>query len=312
VIASLLALTVLSTLSTSPARTVVPGSSGERQAITLTVEPVRGAEGAVSVPLGAQRVSMLTLRMTAACGGDVPVTAVTVEHRGLGSAADIDAVYAMSDGRRLSRGMQIADRLGTVQLRLQRFSVPACSTKEVGIFADFSNSAAITGQHRFSVASASDIDALPARVLLLSERVGALRQTVGEPVGTITVAYLSVQKPVYYGSDRTVARFTLTADQTADHDLIAITLTNDGSARNRDLRSLSLYASGKRVTQVAESLDDDRVRLVFGPALSLQRGQQRVFTLHADVRASIRKTIQLLIEEPSDIEAKAAEGRARQ
>ncbi|MDD5026597.1 MAG: hypothetical protein PHH13_04480 [Candidatus Peribacteraceae bacterium] len=311
-ISSLLALAVFSTLSTSPARVIISGSSSDRSSISLTVEPMRGVEGMISVPPGAQRVPMLTLRMTAACGGDVPVTAVTVEHRGLGSAADIDRVYAMSDGRRLSRGMQIADRSGVVQLRLQHFSVPACSTKEVGIFVDFSNSAAVAGQHRFTIRFANDVDALPAQVLLLSERVGTMRQTVGKSTGTITVAYLSVQKPVYYGADRTVARFTLTADQTEDHAITSITLTNEGSARNQDLRSLSLYASGKRVTKMAESLDDDRVRLVFDPAFSLQRGQQRVFTLHADVRASIRKTIQLLIEEPSDIEAEPAQGRVRQ
>ena len=48
------------------------------------------------------------------------------------------------------------------------------------------------------------------------------------------------------------------------------------------------------------------VRFVLSPPLILKKNQTRLLELKADVRASRSRTIQLIIEEPGDIEAERA------
>ena len=48
------------------------------------------------------------------------------------------------------------------------------------------------------------------------------------------------------------------------------------------------------------------MRFVLSPPLILKKNQTRLLELKADVRASRSRTIQLIIEEPGDIEAERA------
>ena len=56
-------------------------------------------------------------------------------------------------------------------------------------------------------------------------------------------------------------------------------------------------------------LDTDRVRLSFDPPFLLRRNEERLVELRADVLASRRKTIRIVLEEESDVEATVKRGR---
>jgi len=266
-----------------------------------------------SVPRGAMRVPVLNLRLRASCASNVFVHSIEVQRRGLGNIQDIAAVYAVSGDRRLTRARKITNRKGTTQLRFRSFSIPACEYRDVSVLVDFSPDAAISGEHRFILTRASAIDAGSASVLVERMRGRSLRRavrrTVSRTQGSISVDYLQLNNSIRYGSNRTVARFRLGADGRDDHRIYAITLTNQGTADDQDLQELFLEAGGRRVSDIKASMSGDQVKLVFSPPLELRKSSDRLFSLKADVRSGVRRTISFIIEEPSDIESLVARGR---
>jgi len=263
-----------------------------------------------SIQPGSQRVPMLTIRATASCDEDIELRSIRVRRRGLGASSDIESVYVMSEGQRINRGRQLT-RSGFAGLSFRNLIVPTCDTKTLQVFADFSSSAAIAGEHWLTVEQASDVDVGNARSVLVRSGIAPPRgRATGTTRGTITVEYVKLLNTVRYGSNRTVGRFRLIADSEDDHLIRAITFTNDGAARNNDLQNLYLRAGrNRRVSLTEEQLSGDTVRFVLNPALLLKKNQKRLFQIQADVRASRKRTIKLLIEEPSDIEAEPTRSR---
>lgn len=268
-----------------------------------------------SVPVGAQRVAMMMITLTASCARDLPVSSLTVTHAGAGRAADIARLYAVEGMVRLSRSAVPSMRSGRATIRLGSFVVPRCGSRSFSILADIASDAAAGGEHRFALLSPSDVDvgSSDARVLLspLAAADEPPVRPVGPSRGTISVAYLSIPLPVTYGDNRTIARFRLDVSGQQDQRVTAVTLTNEGRARNADLQHLYLSGSdGRALSNVLFALDADKARFVFDPPLDLGRGSQRILVLHANVRAGRRKTIEFLIQEPGDIEALVRTGRS--
>lgn len=260
-----------------------------------------------SFPAGAQRVSLLEIQLRATCEADVSIDAIEVTRKGLGAASDITSVYAIQGYNRLTNPRQV-QRNGTARLRFRNFTVPACTTTSVTIAADFSDDAAIASEHWFTIASANAVQT-EASVYLQATKNRKLNTrkpytSGGTPVGTISVEYPALTKRVRYGTNQTVARFRLEADNRSHHHVHAITFTNNGSATDGDLQNLVVTTSAnQKLSKTAAQLNNDSVRLEFTPPLLLQKNQQRLLTVQADVRASRSRTLQFRIQEPSDIEA---------
>ncbi|MDA1208419.1 MAG: hypothetical protein O2904_00095 [bacterium] len=273
----------------------------------LTVE-LRQTAGRSFAP-GSQRVPMLSLTLDASCHADVPIHTIEVRRRGFGSSNDVLSVYAMSGNQRLTRGRQVS-RKGYAQLNLRSFVVAACSSETIDIFADFSPDASLSGEHTFIIESPDDIETSGAYVHLRRGAQHDIQQrTVGTRQGNITVSYPKVLQRIRYGADRVVMRLGIEADGADDHRVTAVTITNNGSARDADLSGLYLEAGTRRVTNIVSQLQNNRVRLVFSPPFFLKKNQAKTLTLRADVRASRSRTIQLLLEEPGDIESEVLKGR---
>ena len=293
------------TLPSSQVQMEKAAKNGAQITVELQQGPVQ------SLQQGAQRVPMLTLNITASCEEDIQLQSIRVRRRGLGSSSDILSVYAMSDGQRLNRGRQLS-RTGYAQLQFRNVQIPACDTKTILVLADFSPNAAVAGEHWMTVEHESDIDIGDAGISLVRSSITPSRHqtTGGRTRGSITVEYPSLLRTVRYGSNRTVVRVRLEADGLDDHLIGAITFTNDGSARDTDLQNLYLRAGRtRRLSKSARQLNGDTVRLVLDPPLRLEKNQKRLLELQADVRASRSKTLRLIIEQPSDIEAEPARAR---
>jgi len=277
---------------------------------TMMVEVVT-PDQRTSVPPGATRVEMFQMRMSVPCGQEnVPVEAISVQRRGMGSTEDITGVYAIVNGKRMTRSHPITRRDGWVQLRFREFEVPACGTIDVKIHADFSSEASPAGEHYFVLYHPRHIEA-DARQIIVTQRksVRAVRETVGRKLGTVSVTYLQLLKRVKYGFKRDVMRFQLEADSIDDHLLRVITLTNDGAARFMDLQNLYLTGTRGPVTGRIANMDDDTVRLVFEPPVLLKKNEKRIFVLRANVLASRRRTIKFIVEEPGDLISEVVRGR---
>lgn len=264
--------------------------------------------GSASVPPGAQRVEMLTLRMAASCSGDVRIQTISVQRRGLGANADIKSIYALHRGSRITRSRAIARKDGSVDLNVRAFRIPACESEDIVILADFSPTASPAGEHRLEL---QGIDAAGSTVRIEQHIAApiAARRTTGRAVGQISVGYHPLTRKVRFGSRQIVSRFTLQADNKDDHLLKAITFTNNGSATDEDLKNLYIGFRNRRISTVASNLNGDSARMEFDPPFLLQKNQKLNFALHSDVNASRTRTIQFIIEEEGDLEAIPDVGR---
>jgi hypothetical protein len=113
--------------------------------------------------------------------------------------------------------------------------------------------------------------------------------------------------PVYWGTDRIVARLLLSGGSSADQEVTAITFTNDGSAHDADMQNIYMETSShQQLSEPVAQMDGRTVRIVFDPPLKLQRNAAKLLHLRADVRASASHTIEWTIDEPSDVEARTA------
>lgn len=260
-----------------------------------------------SVPPGSQRIAMMQLHLSADCAADVPVYSVNVQRRGLGLNTDIESLFVIHRGVRISAERPIANRDGSVSLRLQNFKIPACNEEDLIIAVNFATDASPIGQHRLELTS---IDAGNASVRI-AKRAGTMPivSTSGNPIGQISVEYLRVYAPVHYGSRQQIARFTLEADRVDDHEVQSITFTNKGSARDADLRNIYVEFRNRKISSSVKKLSDNKAVLLFDPPLVLKKGQKLSFGLRADVRASRSRTLQLLVEEPSDVVSTILRGR---
>jgi hypothetical protein len=255
-----------------------------------------------SVPKGAQRVPLLVLSMEASCEEDVTIEELVVRHGGLGDENDLTNVYVTDGTRRLSRAVSFSGADKIARLRIGSLTIEKCEKKTVIVVVDFSSDAASGSQHRLSIEKDGIVST--ADNVSITNTAGKPVTTVPGNIGRITVMYPALTRAVSYGANRTVGRLSFEADNVSDHEISAITLTNNGSAQGTDLKNLRLRLSnGEYVGSSETSLDGDTVRFEFDPPLLLERNQTRLLNVIADIRASRRRTIQLEVEESSDIEA---------
>lgn len=246
---------------------------------------------------------MLVVTLRADCAADIPVEEIHLVRRGPGFSTDIAAVYAEIAGRRVSQAVT-PQRDGTLTLRLQGVAIPACGETVLGILMDVASTAEVASEHRLVLADHDPVVASTASVT-----VGALAHGTVSPVhtaakstGTVAVEYLRLLQRISYGRNRIVLRLRLSASGERDLQVRRMVLTNEGSARDADLKNIALYDNrGRRVSSVASQMAGDWVDLSFDPPLRIATNASRVLELHADALASRRRTIHFVVDEPGDI-----------
>lgn len=267
----------------------------------LTVTQTPSSLG--SVPVGGSRIPMLTLTLQASCAGPATVRSITVHHTGIGATEDIARLYLLEGTTRVSRATTLQRTSGEAILRPTKFTIDACKTRTIQVAMDLSPSAAAGAEHGIALKAAEDVQS-NAAVTLTATRAAATVSAAAYNAGSVSYAEVPLAtRNVLFGKNRSLLRFSLKAVGTAQ-SVQAITFTNDGSARDGDLQNLALYTSnGERVSEESVRLDGDTVRIPFVPAFSLERNATHLLTLKGDVTASRRRTIEMRVKEPSDIEA---------
>ncbi len=277
---------------------------------TLTV--VANAPEAGSIPQGAQRVDFLTLRLAASCDAPVRLESVTLRHWGLGASADIESLALWNGSVRVSPSVSPDRKTGDVTLRPRRLEIPACQTLVLVARARIAEDAAPGGEHGYALHSADDLrTASPVRVTITSPQTpapGSVAPSVDRNA-QIAVTMLPVTGSVTYGAGRTVARFQIKAEGSSTQRMTRLTLTNQGSAKDADLRNLVLL-NGKNepVSEILPKLTGDTATFVFDPPIDFEGSETRLFKVRADVRASRKRTIDFMVEDPSDVETQVCPG----
>ena len=259
-----------------------------------------------TVARGAQRVPLLQLKLTASCTESVSLDAVTVVHGGQGHRSDILRIYALEEGKRVSLTTTFGSD-NTASVRFRSFAIPACGTRTLTFAVDISSDATALASHQFTIELLSDI--ATSATVSGNLRASSSLSLAPKKYGVISVTYLDLPRTLSFGKQRIVSRFRLQADSADDHYIHAITLTNDGKAKNVDLKKIALLASNGAILAERASMDGSTLRFVLKKPFLLRKNDNQVFQVRADIQASRRQTIRFLIEEPGDIEASVRTGR---
>lgn len=255
---------------------------------------------AASIPQGAQRVALLQFGLEADCNSDALVESITIKHSGLGATSDVLRVYLGKNGQRISPAVSFSNKESTAILRPESLRISSCSSETLQVLADFSPDAAAGGQHRLTVKHITTSAGF-VHLANTSKSIAA-ETTAGEAEG-ITATFRALHGSVRYGNNRTVARMQLESDAQFDQRIQSITLTNRGSAHDGDLVNIRLYDGDKLLAPAVQKMSDDTITFKPDSTFVLRSSQSLLLTVKADVRGRAKRTIDLTVDEPSDIEA---------
>lgn len=267
---------------------------------TLNVQIETPAIG--SVARGAQRVPVANITLAVPCSSEtVTVSSVTIQRSGLGTSSDIARAYLLSGTSRVTRTYPLPSKDEPLVLAVRGMKINPCDSEKLVLAVDFSAQAQAASEHAFRVKA---VEAKNATVNIQSEASGTLNVGASGTPAVVTAELLPVTTTISYGRNRTVARLSLQGTAGKNQRITAITLTNNGSAKDTDLQNLAWYTrTGEKISEAIPALQGRYARITFDPGLLLEGRDTKLIELRADVRASRKRTIRWELEETADIEA---------
>lgn len=278
---------------------------------TLEVSLSASNPVADTVPGGALGVVMLSVDLSASAEDDVVVSHLTVLHEGFGDENDIEGVYAVIDGGRVTRKRTIKNEDQTADIRFTSpLVVPRGQTVTVDIVADFITNAStlsrnINGaEHNLVVELASDARSNAKATAGSFPLRGNTFRIAAVDTGTIDVRYRSVTPDqIEVGATAAIiGKFELEASSTQDESLYSITLENNGSASDGDFQNIAIRKTDNTVvTNTVATSVGDFTTLLFDPPLTILEGDRITLEVIADIVDGASDTISMSLEEDSDL-----------
>lgn len=243
--------------------------------------------------------------------GDEPVeiTGLTVERAGLGLSSDFEKVYVVVDGvrhgskRTLGSDDEASLYFATAQ---NKIVVPANGSVEIDIVADMVGTSADSGNVSYlqvtEVQTNADVD---ARFPIRGNNM-ALANVAGP---SIDFEYSGDDDDISIGDMQVdVAEFELDGDSSEDVMLYSVTLKQEGTADIDEVVNYTLYYEGDVVAGPVDARADDFVMFELDEPFLLEEDETNyTFTVKADVMAGNGETVELELEERTDIVAMGVE-----
>jgi len=258
-----------------------------------------------TVPQGAIGVVLASLDLTASCDDSVVVQDVTVLHEGFGDESDIDGLYLLMDGGRISRKRTIDSQNQTSTLRLiEPMTIPACQTVTVDVAADLGTSLTAGSEHNIAVELPSDLQTNAKSVTGNFPLRGNTFRVAAVTSGQITVEYRSVTPSTMNVGDtkKVLGKFELGSNSTEDQTVYSITLEQNGSASDGDVTNLQVRRTdGTVLTNTVAATSGDFATFTFDPPFTILQGDKVVLEVVGDVAGGAGETVNFHFEEESDL-----------
>lgn len=258
-----------------------------------------------TVPGGALGVVMLSVDLSASAEDDVTVSNITVLHEGFGNRSDIQGVYAVIDGGRVSRKRTIRNEDQTADIRFTSpLVIPRGQTVTVDIVTDFGTNLTSGAEHNLVLELASDVRSNAKAVAGSFPLRGNTFKIAAVETGIISLRYRNVTPDqIEVGNTAAViGKFELEASSTQDESLYSITLENNGSASDGDYQNIAIRKSDNTVvTNTVASSVGDFTTLLFDPPLTILEGDRLTLEVIADIVDGSNNTISMSLEETSDL-----------
>ena len=271
---------------------LTPGWSGitVAEALTASLVAVAGA----TLPDGASNVSVLSVKFTAG-GSAVSITGLTFKRLGIGAAGDWAAMYLYDGNTRITATSRtISSDNHQLEFPVLSVNVPANSNKTITLRGDLTSGLAGGQIHQFqllSVETSASLSGLPLSGN--SFTIGA----AGVDVSTVTVAAgAAPSNPSIGATAAEIASFRLTAGVN-DVEFNQVVLSFTGSLARTAVSNLKLYQESTLLASASSVASDDTATLTLSSPYSITQGQNKTFSVKADLGGKVAETLTTRVEE---------------
>jgi len=258
-----------------------------------------------TVPQGAVGLVLASIDLTASCDDSVVVQDITVLHEGFGDEGDIDGLYLLMDGGRISRKRTIDSQNQTSTLRLiEPMTIPACQTVTLDIAADLGTSLTAGAEHNIAIELPSDLQTNAKSVTGNFPLRGNTFRVAAVTSGQVTVEYRSVTPSTANVGDlkRVLGKFELGSNSTEDQTIYSITLEQNGTVSDGDVTNLQVRRSdGTVLTNTVATTSGDFATFTFDPPFTILQGDKVVLEVVGDIVGGSSETVSFHFEEESDL-----------
>lgn len=267
---------------------------------SLTVEGGTAVSGG-TVPQGATHVEMLNVDFTAS-DDDITLTELAFAREGVGATSDISNVYLYDGDDRLTTGRTISSDTQLVTFSSLNLDVAAGDTMTLTVVVDFSSTASAANTHSFVMESAEAVTHNGTSTEGTFPIEGEEYSLSGSDAGTVTISkYGSLSNSTVGETDAEVAKFKLEAS-TEDTWLQTISLRVSGTISNSLLSNFVLWEGTTEIASTTSVSDRDLIVFSLETPLEIERGDNKVFTITADIGAADANDMILIdLDENADI-----------
>ncbi len=256
-----------------------------------------------SLPKGGNAVKVGEWKFTAGPEGAVSVSGVTFKRTGVGTTSDVSALYLYDGANRLTSGRTINSSTNEATFTVS-VSVPAGSTKTLSLVLNVSTTANSGDEHIFMVESAAKVSSNATAVNGVFPVSSNLHSIAGATAGTLSIEKSGSLSAARVGDlQAKVSEFKLSAS-TEDAWVKQITLTQGGSISRSGLTNMTLKQNGVSLATASAIASNDRLDMVFSPSFKIEKGNNRIFELYADVNGKpTTDTYSFYTDDVADVQA---------
>ena len=290
--------------SITGAETALTNVAGSASSTSSSAAGLTVAGGAMmastSLPKGAMGVKVGDWNFSAGPEGAVTLSSVTFKRTGVGTTTDVSAFYLYDGINRLTSGRTFNTSTNEVTMTLN-LNIPAGSTKVLTGVVNVATGANAGDEHVIGIEAASKISSNAASVNGVFPVNSNKHSIAGATAGTLTVDKNGSLNAARVG-DRgvKVSEFKLSVS-TEDAFVSQVTLTQGGNVSNSAMSNFVLKQSGTTVATASAIASNDRLDLVFSPAYKIEKGNNRVFELYADIDGRPDDTYGFYVEDTADV-----------
>ncbi|TSC90608.1 MAG: putative Ca2+-binding protein [Parcubacteria group bacterium Gr01-1014_2] len=269
-----------------PGATPAPGVPGNVVASLAPDNP-----GAKTVMINSYGVVLMSVRFT----GSGKVQELTFKRNGPGDVADYDNLYIYDGARRLVSGRTPSSATGEVTFI--SLGIDVSGSKDLQLVADHSGVA--SNVNRWELTSAKLASGAVSGTPLMSNNF-----TIGgSNGGTINVDKTgSIGGPKVGQKAAQVSEFKITANTEAAW-VRRVQLIQGGTVKNADLTNLKLEVNAVQVATGYMTSDGYAVFDFGSPGYKIDKGDNKIFKMYADLAGKKDETIKYYVEVASDVTA---------
>jgi len=271
---------------TTPTIPTTPTTPG---AVVASLAPSNPS--AQTVMINSYGVPLMIVRLT----GSGKVQEMTFKRNGPGDVNDYDNLYIYEGARRLVSGRTPSSATGEVTFI--SLGVDVSGTKDLSLVADHSGVA--SNVNRWELTSAKLASGTISGTPLMSNNF-----TIGgSNGGTINVDKTgSVGSPKVGQKAAQVSEFKVTANTEAAW-VKRVQLLQGGTVKNADLANLKLEVNGVKVADGYMTSDSYAVFDFGSPGYKIDKGDNKIFKMYADLAGKKDETVKYYVEVASDVTA---------